>query len=99
KPRRQVVDVLEDHVGRHHGSQAVADQPAVRIEVLIQVGQGAAVYRHGHMRVRDHGAVAGEVLGGRHHPRLAHAAGEGDRELGYDLPGAVTRTVTCDGDE
>ncbi len=77
-----LVDGREAHMRDHHGGQAVANQLAVRQEIVVELRERAAVDRDVGMRVAARARVRGEVLRGRRHAGALRARDEPARERG-----------------
>ena len=85
KARGHRIDVRIEHVRHHHGGQIVRDETAVRQHVFREIRELAPVHRERQMRVGDHCAMPGKVLGGRRHAGAAHAQHRRHREIRDDL--------------
>ena len=85
----QLIDLRKQHVCHHDRGQAVVDQSAIRREVGFEIHQGAPIDWQCQVRIGDHRAVSGKMLGGGGHARIAHAMHVSHGQLGHHVGAAV----------
>ena len=75
---------------------AIGDEPAVRQQVVAELGPVAPIYRQRLVRIRDHGAVTGKMFGGGGHAGVLHAGHVGERELRHGFGLGMERAIADD---
>ncbi len=83
-------------MGGHDSGEIVVDERAVGPDIRLQIGEFAPIHRQRDMRIGNHRAMAGKVLGYGRHPRLAHPRQGGYREGCHGVRIAVKGTVADD---
>ena len=90
---RQLIHFRKQHMRHHDGRQTVVDQAPVGHQVGIEIRQCTPIDRQRQVRIGDHRAMPGKMLGGGRHARVAHAVHVGDGKLADRSRLAVQRAI------